>query len=484
MSVARFAKAFGSALGSRLSIAAMNYGLFWWLARQLDADRLGGFSLVMSVFFLVALLPLLGLSIPIIRRIASNSEDLTGEVTNAFGFAAPISLLVAFVISLWGASAFGAELAVPFFLIAASLLPTSWIIVAETCLVGRERLVDVARVNLSESAMRTVTAIYAVHAGYGLDGVFASFLLFRVVAALFYLRFAGLPVPKWSHWSAASQRRNWSEVPVYCGIAIVAALASRLDVILISHGQGLAETAVYAAAGRLYEAAQMVPTVLSLVIMPALARQFAVAQEQFRVSLALVLRCCLLIGLAGALVAAAVAQPLVDLLYRSSLTGAGPVLRWLVLAAALMLTDALLSSAMLAAKAQVHDLRALAVGLAVLFVGLLLGMHLLGVQGAAIAVVFSVLVRVAMRIHWATRHFGMPPVWGEALRIILSTAVGFVALTLMANRGAVVSASVALVLFGLCYVLSGGLGRRPFTTLQAIRSDIVNLAQRRRASEP
>lgn len=474
----RLATIFGSTIGSRLAIAAVNYALFWSLTRLLDAERVGGFSVVMGVFFMVQLLPLMGLSIPIIRRVATRTDDLASEVTNAFGFAAPVGLVIALAVGVGGHLAHGGTLAAPMWLIAAAVLPTSWIIVAETCLVGLERLVVVARVNTVESALRTVFALVAVHFGGGLAGVFGVFLALRIGTALFYLRHAGLPAPDAASWRRAAQRRNLAEVPVYCGIALCAAVTTRLDIFVVSSQRGLAEAATYSAAARLYEAALMVPTVLSLMLMPVLARQFVASQERFRTVLRQVLRGVLVGGLAAALVAAALARPVVDLLYRPELADAAPVLRWLLLAAALTLTDALLSSAMLAAKAQKHDLRALLAGLAVLAVVLFAGVRDFGAQGAAAAVAASLVVRIVVRLHWATRHFGMPPMWGDLARTLVCAGLSFAVLLHLLPRGVLASMAIALASYVGAHVASGGLGPRPLHRLRALRAGVLALGQR------
>lgn len=471
----RFAKAFGSTIGSRLTIAAANYALFWSLTRHLEQEQVGGFSVVMSAFFMVQLLPLMGLSIPIIRRIATNPGELASEVTNAFGFSGPAGVLIALALGGWGQVAYGSALAVPMWLIALSLLPTSWIIVAETCLVGTERLPVIARANMMESVLRTVLALVAVLAGYGLGAVFTVFLALRIATALFYLRYAGLPAPSLRHFNMACQRRNLAEVPVYCGIALVAAVMTRLDIFAVSSLKGLVETATYSAAARLYEAALMMPTVLSLVIMPMLARQFVASQARFRNILSLVVRCALVFGLGVALVAAAVAQPVIDLLYRPDLSGAAAVLRWLAFAAALMLTDVMLSSAMLAANAQRYDLRALVVGLAVLVAALIPGVHRFGAEGAAAAVVLSLIVRTAVRIHWATHHFGMQSVWPDLVRSLCCAGIAFAALLFSLHLGVVPSLAIALSCYAFTYVASGGLGARPLSHLRNMRAELASL---------
>lgn len=468
----------GSALGSRVATAALNYGLFWSLSRMVSTEMVGGFSLLMNVFLLVQLLPLLGLTVPLIRRVATAQQDLSSEVTNAFAFAAPVSVVIAMIVGVWGHLAYGNELAVAAWFVALSLLPTAWTIVAEAALLGRERMAEIARINFVESLLRTVMAVACAWLGYGLIGVFAVFLSLRLVAAALYAFHPALPLPSVSEWRWHLQLRNWREMPVFFGIALVAALVSRLDVITLSHLRSLHDVAVYAAASRLYDAAQMIPTMTALVVLPTLARQFVSSRDQFRDTLGLSVRVSLMIGLGLALVASALAQPLIHLLYRPELAEAAPVLRFLIFAAVIMMVDVILSSTMLAASAQKHDLHSLAFGLVALTISLALLAPGFGPVGAAAAVTIGLCTRVAARLHWAIRELGLPSPWLHLMRLAVACGVGVAALLFALPHGVVAAVAAGPGAYALAVVLVGALGRHP---LRELRNDIALITRRRPA---
>ncbi|WP_307695990.1 oligosaccharide flippase family protein [Variovorax boronicumulans] len=463
----RFLRPFVSTMGSRLATAALSYGLFWALSRMLGKPQLGGFSLLMNIFLMAQLLPLLGLSIPLMRRIATNSESAAVEVTNALFFAVPVSVALALFIGAWGHFSNQHELAPLFWLVGASLLPTAWTVVAEVALLGQDRLTDVARINFFEALLRTVLSVVSVRLGYGLEGVFVIFLSLRCVAALLYLRHPCLPLPRPEHWRWSLQKRNWREVPVFFSIAFVAALVSRLDVLTLSHLRGLDEVAIYAAASRLYDAAQMLPTVTALLILPTLSRQFISARAHLSVTLLMAVRLSLTFGLALALLACAFAQPVIDLLYRADMAGAAGVLRWLIFAAVIMVVDVILSSTMLAAKAQTQDLRSLAVGLFALALALATLVPRFGSIGTSAAVTFGLGVRVAVRLRWAVRELDMPSPWIHLARVAAACIAGLCTMTAMRPHGAVACASSGLLAYATVVVLSGGLGKNPLTGLRA-----------------
>ena len=411
MNAHRLWAAVGSGMGVRLAMAALNYGLFWFLSQRLAPAGLGGFSLLMNTFLLVQFLPLLGLSVPLMRRVATDPDTLAAEVSNALAFALPAAALIALAVAADGWWAHPGELRLPFVLVAASVLPTAWSIVVEAVLLGQERMVYMARVQCLEALLRTALALAAVELGHGLTAVFGVFLAVRLFVAWVYWRHSGVPRPRLALFSRALQRRNLREVPVYLGITLLVALTARLDVVLLSHLKSLADVAVYASASRLYEATLMLPTMVALVLFPTLARWYKQQRERFGAQLALALRACLGLGLAGALATAACAQPVIDLLYRPEMHGAAAVLRWLIFGAVFMTLDQILSSSMVAAQDPAQDLAALTLGAVVLALGLLLWVPFFGATGAAAAVTSALLLRVLWRVRWAARSLPAPLLW-------------------------------------------------------------------------
>lgn len=447
----------GSAMGLRLAMAALNFSLFWLLSHELPTTELGGFALLMNLFLMLQLLPLLGLSVPLVRRAATERERLAVEVSNAVVLALPVAVLLAAGVWFWGHHQYGAELTLPLLLMALTLLPGAWILVAESSLLGLERMTSIARVQAVEVAVRVLLSWVLVKLGAGLTGVFAVLLLGRVGMAVVYATsMPGLPRPRWALVDRAVLRRNLSEVPTFLGIALMAALVARLDQLLLSNTQGLAEVGVYAAAARLYDAALMLPTVAALTMMPTLARLFQEDPQQFGVLLRRAVRASLAVGTVLALGVAALAPALIGLLYQPALHAAAPVLAWLIFAAVLTTVDQVLSSTMMAAKAQMADMRSLLVGLLVLLPALWVLSSRWGATGAAAAVLLALVARVAWRMRWAGQALPVQGLGGEGLRQGALAAV-CAALSWQAGQalGALAGLAIAWLVWGLLARLSG-----------------------------
>jgi O-antigen/teichoic acid export membrane protein len=324
MSVVSLRTMMGSAMGLRIGMTALNYGLFWLLSHRLPGEQLGAYSVLMNVFLLVQLLPLLGLNVPLVRRVAADHACAACEMSNAVAFSLPVGLMISVLVVAFGWASFGPELHVPILLVAAVLWPTAWTLVAESTLLGMERMIDIVHVQILEVVLRVLGAWSAIQAGWGLDGVFAALLTLRWVSAVLYLRLPGLPRPQRRLVSREFWWRNLHEMPVFLGIAVLAAFSQRLDVIVLSHVRPLAEVAVYAAAARLYDASLMLPTVAAMVMMPTLSRLYSTEPGQFRQLLQRGLHLSLAGGMLVALAVAALAEPLVAWLYQASLGGAAP----------------------------------------------------------------------------------------------------------------------------------------------------------------
>ncbi len=447
-------KAMTSSFGARLLMAGLNYGLFWVLSHRLGGAELGGFSLLMNVFYLLQTLPLLGLATPLTRRIATEPQHLAEEMSTAMAVALPVAAALALGCGLTGEIGYPDFMHGAFWLLAAGVIPSAWILVIEVTLIGREQMSTVARVQALEALGRTVASVAVVLLGGSLSGLFAVFLAGRLLAALVYLKTGGLPRPRRSAVRRELWRRNWAEVPVFLGIGLLAAVAGRIDLIVLSRMAGLEAAGQYAAAARLYEAALMLPTVAAMVILPSLARLYMTDRERFATVLGQSLRACLVVGLAVALAIAALAQPVIDLLYAAHLREAGVLLQWLIFGAVLMTLDQMLSSTMIAAHAQKEDLRTLVLAVGGLLVFLVVGISLWGPLGAAIAVPASLAVRVAWRLRWLMSEHAVPGLPSQLLRTVVAAAGAGVALHFSLPMGSWFALPITLGLYvTLCVVL-------------------------------
>jgi O-antigen/teichoic acid export membrane protein len=439
---------FASMTSLRLGLAGLTFALFWLLSHRLNTAQLGGFSLLMNAFFLVQTLPLLGMTMPLVRRIAAHPADTAVECSNSFFFALPVAATLGAGLALVGPWYVDEQLAVPFALLGLSLVPTAWTVVAECVLIGRERMQSIAYVNLLEAVGRLVGAWLAMQWHLGLTGVFCAFALMRFAAALAYLLNRNLPAPRWQLVRRATLQGYRRQVPTYLAIAVVAGLCTRLDIILVSKLLSLREAGIYAAAARLSDAALMVPTMAAVVIFPTQSRLFAADRAGFARVLDQAVRWCLIAGFAAALLVMAFSRVIIHWIYPANLASSAPILQLLILGTAVMVIDQLLSTTMLAAHAQRADLRSLTLGLVALATLLLILTHFFGLIGAACAPPLSIAIRVLYRLYWAQREFASQIVV-VAGRVLLAAGAAVGILLLRVSSAVLVDVALAFSVYGI-----------------------------------
>ncbi|TBO27900.1 hypothetical protein EYS42_15810 [Aquabacterium lacunae] len=416
MNLKRLLGNFASVTVLRLGMAALGFGLFWVLSHELPTEQLGGFSVLMNTFFLLQTLPLLGLGVHLTREVAAQPAQRGAHMGQALVFSAPWAVLLAMGVGLYGLWSAPAGLQAAHWLVGLAMVPTAFTLVAESTLVGMEQVRPLTLINLAEAAVRLGGAALAIHLGAGLDGVFAVFLLGRLLSAGLYLRLAQLPRIDWPRARGPAWLALWREAPPYLGLAVVTAATSRIDVLLLSRLQGLEAAGVYAAAARLYEASQMMSTMALVVIFPVLARLFHADPPAFAAMLDRCLRWGLLLGVPVVLAISAVVPWLVKAVYAPHLWGSAAVLQVLCVGTWLLALDQLMSTTMLAARAQRDDLTAMVIGLLLLLALIPALLSVMGLVGTAWAVVLALALRLAWRIRWAGQALKLPQLGHQSLR--------------------------------------------------------------------
>lgn len=435
----------GAASVSRFGSAILTFVLFWWLTYRLPTAEVGTFALAMSIFAVLQYLPLLGLHVQLVRDAATESTDFAQTINGYWWFALPVAVALGVAVAAYGRWAPVHESAFAFLYVGLAMLPTSWTVVAEAALLGRERMRGVAQVNLMEAAWRLAGSMAAIALGGTLAEIMLVFLAGRCLAAAAYLKQPDLHPPRWrSPPSRTEQARLWKYVPVYLTTVALTAASARFDILALPFLVSMHDVGVYSAGARLYDAALMVPTLAATVVLPPLARLFVGNRSEFVRLLPPSLQLVMGGGLLLAVAIAGAAPWLIGSMFPARFSQAAGIVQLLMFAAALASTDIVLSSTMLAAKDQASDMRCMAIGFFTLLCAVFVLVPSLGTTGAALAVTLQMLARVVSRMRWATRALGVSGLWASLARASMATGASVTALWLLGGQHWLVAVAAAV----------------------------------------
>lgn len=182
--------------GMRVLSSVLSFLLVAYIARVWGVKRLGEYSLLLSIFVFLQLMPLLGLHRVVIREVSACADKAASQTVHACTLAFGVAVVLAVSLATLGPVVYrdAPALHAPLWLVAASLLPTAFTCVAESVLIGQQRM-HAAAWSVAESLLRTGGAFIVIMLGFGLTAVFAVFLAGRVLIVLGYYRWAGIREP-------------------------------------------------------------------------------------------------------------------------------------------------------------------------------------------------------------------------------------------------------------------------------------------------
>jgi len=408
----------------RVASAGASFALVVMIGREQGPALLGEFSALQSIFVFLQLMPLLGLHVVVIREVAAAPERSAEVVTSATGLAILVSLVLGIGVAISGTMKPGTspDFSVAAMLVGIAMLPTAWICVAESFLIGSESMKALARWNVYENLARTVISIALLLAGFGLVALYLVFLLCRLWLAWAYWTQQGV-----GHWVQAQALtreefgRLLRELPVFVGIMVCAASLNRLDFLLLYAWSAMETVGLYSAAYRFYELAMMVPTLLLVALFPSLAAAFAQGREQFSGLLFGAVRLALL-ALTPCAVLGATFSPVLIAMFGKRYDQAALILVWLVVSLPAVGLNQCLAAAMLAMKRQKADLCVVAVTALLYAMLLWWWIGRAGALGAAWATTATALLQPGLRLLILRRELFGAQMLNE-LRIVLVAVV-------------------------------------------------------------
>lgn len=380
------------ALGGLLSFLVIAY-----MARAWGVQRLGEFNTLLTFFLLLQQMPLLGLHLRISRDVASGGV-VSDLASNGIVLALVAALGLGSGVAVIGQTLYPAHLNLAFALVGLSMLPTAATALSEAILTGQERISLVAAVNLIENVFRTISFAVCIHLGFEIHFLFLFFLVGRLIAASLYI--AVFRIGAYITFERLSINvlvRFSKDIPVFISIVIIGAAINRIGILVLSQVGSLDDVGYFTPPMKIGEILLMIATIATFVWFPILSRSHAGSRHVFDqlVSFSLgVMGVALFPCLA---VIAAFSETIMVLLFGAEFGGSAPILRVLCVAFAFMVSDKLLSAAMLASKRERDDLKVLAMSFSLFLVLMLILIPLFGALGLAWATAAGALAQFGIR---------------------------------------------------------------------------------------
>lgn len=400
------------------------------LIGQRSQTLMGEYAIVMTWYFVLQTVPLLGLT-PFVMRETARRPESTGILLSTVGGLALLACGVGYVATLGVLSLtpYSDETQACIKVVAIMAAPGILAFLAEIVLIALHRARAVAYVAVIENILRVGASSVVIAHGGGI--VELTIVLFgtRCFAFLSYLGVLlfgqNLRI---AHWPSLNLLRKIGVVlPVFLSHTLLSLVLSRLDFLMLSFYSEhvpLEALGYYAVAYRLFEIGLLAAMSLWMVIFPDQAKRYSSSADSFFIQTRFVFRSILFVCIPATLTLMAVSELYVRLLFPGQYPGAVPIAELFALLLLPAILDTFLSSSLNACDRQGKDLRALAVGGLVYAVGLIVLIPAMGLRGAWLAGALAIAAQLTFRLE-AFRSLKIRLLSGSDLIMAVLLASGF-----------------------------------------------------------
>ena len=256
------------------------------IGRHSDA-LLGEYALVMTYFYIMQMLPLLGLT-PFVMREVARAPARAGEFFSTIGLLSIVSCVVVdllcFVFLHFTHYTPAVQHAI--YVSGAVIFPGILLFIAELIFMSLHRARPVAIVAVIENLARVILSAANLTHGYGLSGLIWVFVITRIGALAAYLvvmKKSGI-VKRFEFPNPQLLRDTLAVVPAFLAGTVLFAIFYRLDFVVISFYEPVQFVGYYAIGNRLFEISTIMLTGLIMALFPWVARKFVGTRLHYRVA--------------------------------------------------------------------------------------------------------------------------------------------------------------------------------------------------------
>lgn len=428
-------------LGSTLGLTAVGFVATMYFAHAVGAAAYGVFSLFLAYFGIFNLIGDGGFGGAAVKRI-SEGRDQNAYFT-AFLFLR-VALLAASVVAVLALGEYltseGTASMVPWLLLALVVGVFSGVVGNS---VYGEGMVGVAQTaGLLNSVVKVLVQVLAVFLGYGAAGLVGGFIVGMVAGGFFSLRFLRLRPARFT----TAHLKNLFTFSFWIFLSTSGAIVfSYADTILLGHFMTTADVGVYRIAFQFTTAATFTTLALHTTLYPKISRWHANnSLDRVTLSLARAVTYSLLLAVPVAVGGWILGDRLLYFFYGAGFAAGAPALAVLLLVQVVNVFMYLQTMCLNAIDRPRESFYATGTAAVVNILLDLALIPLLGIVGAAVATLATMLVNVAIARHYLARQIPVGIERGPVLHILL--AAGAMAVVILLYRIVIPLSNVFLVL--------------------------------------
>jgi O-antigen/teichoic acid export membrane protein len=421
----RIAKNTTALLATRIINQVAGFLLVVYASRRLGVEDFGKYSFVVAFYLVFELISFFGLQNFLPREIGRRREEAGKYFVHAAALVGGVALfLVAAMNGVAAVYGLARDTYVAAVVASVGLLPAALGAAAESSFIGIERAEFITLLTFVKRTLVTAVSILVLWLGHGI----VALLIVRAAVEFASASFS-VPLCLWQtragrvHLEWAFIRQLLRGAMPFAGLAVLASIYWRLDVLLLQRLVGPAEVGIYSASYRLMFLLTLVPESFMNAVYPNMARTWREDRPQFVRLAERSLRYLVAFALPAAAGAFVLAKPVVLLIYEVDFARSVAVFSVLIFAVIPIYINNVFYRALFAAEQQLKSILILVVNIVVMTAGCLLLIPRWGAAGAAAALLVSLAAALAQNYIFTYALVYRSKLGGAVLRSAVAAAV-------------------------------------------------------------
>ena len=448
----------------------------WYIGRHMGAAALGEYGIIMTFASMFQAFGVQGLNPLVMREVARARREVGSFLSNI----AAISVLMALAFVLvmdaiaWGLH-YPSSTMLGIVVMGISIVPGTVARTLEAAIKAGEKMEYVALWTLLQGIVVVALAMLALDRGWGLMGVFWSFVVGELLLACVYVMTVNRTIGRirfrldWAAW-----RELRGTVGTFFGTSMAGIGLRRLDVVVLSKLCDATAVGLYTAPFKLVDALMALRPAIGQAMFPSMARFSEDDRGNLRLITVRSVKFLTVLLLPVALCVTIVARDAFTLYYSPEFAVSGLILQVLVWSLVPFYIQGVLNNAIIVEGGEKMTLRIAVISLVLnIALSFLLVPHL-GALGTALAMVFTTLVRALQSLLFANRSLFRFDIGRTFAKPCLATCLagGVACLLIQVHWSLIAVLPVTLALYAILVIVLGVLSPDEIGLLKRIPREL------------